>query len=103
MGYIRTDWRHNDPDLPVEIWSELDADQWETRKVERFADGRLTLAGWGLEVGDSFLSIERMPPLDEIDIPELTVTETSAQEFESVWARALESNGIVSQEPPAPG
>lgn len=41
MGYLRVEWTQHNPEMPVEIYSELDEDRWEVRKVEVFADGRV--------------------------------------------------------------
>src|SRR5262249_25192281 len=37
--WIRVEWRHDSPDDPVVLYSELDAERWETRKVDVYADG----------------------------------------------------------------
>jgi hypothetical protein len=42
--YIRVRWLHDAPDEPVDLWSELDCQRFETRKVEIFRDGRLGYA-----------------------------------------------------------
>ncbi len=44
MKYIKVKWLHSHPDEPVLLYSELDKDRWETRKVEVFADGRIGFA-----------------------------------------------------------
>ena len=44
MEYIMVKWLHSHPDEPVLLYSELDKDRWETRKVEVFADGRIGFA-----------------------------------------------------------
>ena len=41
MHYIDTAWKHSFPKEPVRIVSELDANRWETRKLEFYADGRV--------------------------------------------------------------
>ena len=44
MQYIRVRWNHDRSDEPVELWSELDGESWEVRKVEVFPDGHLGFA-----------------------------------------------------------
>ena len=41
MRYLRVHWNHNHPDEPVAMYSELDDQSWELRKVEFFPDGRI--------------------------------------------------------------
>lgn len=42
MYYLKVQWRHDTLGYPVEIWSELDVDRFETRKMERTAAGAWT-------------------------------------------------------------
>ncbi|WP_421996326.1 DUF6881 domain-containing protein [Reyranella sp.] len=39
MKYIKVRWRHCLPNEPVTLYSEIDEDRWERRKVYVFADG----------------------------------------------------------------
>ncbi|WP_409566395.1 DUF6881 domain-containing protein [Rhizobium leguminosarum] len=38
MKYIKVKWLHSSPDTPVLLYSELDSDMWEVRKVEAYAE-----------------------------------------------------------------
>jgi hypothetical protein len=40
MKYVKVRWNHALPNEPVVLYSELDDQMWETRKVEVYADGR---------------------------------------------------------------
>ena len=56
MQYIRTIWVHDFPDFPVEIYSEIDEERWEVRKVEIFRDGSATYADLTRSTGKTGLS-----------------------------------------------
>jgi hypothetical protein len=90
--HIRVRWRRALVDEPVELLSELDEERWEVRKVEIFADGRMTYA-WGKGAsGDTRLGECAVPPLAEIAAdPQFEPAEISRDEFEAVWSRAFAS------------
>jgi hypothetical protein len=89
MHYIKVRWLHSHADEPILLYSELDQDGWETRKVEVFADGRIGYAS-ATEATPSTrtkLSIEPLPPLDEIaSDPQFQPVEITKDEFEEVWS-----------------
>ena len=90
MHYLRVIWLHDDPDEPVELFSELNDDRWEVRKVERFRNGFVGFADASSFVGDTRLGLEPMPPLDEIDChPEFQAEEIGPEAFEVAWIQAL--------------
>jgi hypothetical protein len=71
------------------LYSELDAQRWETRKVEVFVDGRMTYADSTTESGDTALGTEPIPTLTQIAAdPQFQPVEISKAEFESVWTKA---------------
>ena len=43
MQYLKTHWIHNEPDEPVWIYSELDADRWEVedRQCQQKIDAQM--------------------------------------------------------------
>ncbi len=89
MKYIRMLWKHEDPDEPVVIFNEIDADQWEHRKVEVWANGRKGYADNTEEAGGTRLGIEPWEDgeLEEMAIdPEFDVQYITKEEFEQVWA-----------------
>ena len=89
MGYIKVKWVHSFSDEPVLLYSELDSERWETRKVEVFADGRMNYADRTTSSGDTKLSIEPLPTLDQIDAdPQFEPEEITKTEFETVWKKA---------------
>jgi hypothetical protein len=45
MIYIKVKWSHSFPDEPILLYSELDRERCEIRKVEAFPGGRMGYAG----------------------------------------------------------
>lgn len=88
MQYIKVRWLHDDPDEPVLLYSELDEERWEVRKVEIYRDGRHELACDWLVTGTTRLGEVPVPPLEEIAAdPEFEPTEITKEEFEEAWER----------------
>lgn len=89
MKYVKVKWLHALDDTPVLLYSELDSDMWEVRKVEIYADGRMDFADREERSGSTKLGIEPLPPLEAIAAdPEFEPVTISADEFESVWEQA---------------
>jgi hypothetical protein len=90
VQYIKVRWIHCHPDYPVLLYSELDNDRWECRKVELFADGKIGFASRN-EAGASAgtrLGIEPVPTLDAIAAhSQFQPVEITKDEFEQVWVR----------------
>jgi hypothetical protein len=89
MRYLRVRWFHDLDDEPVLIFSELDDQGYETRKIEQYRSGRRDIAhaaGW---TGSTSLSSEPLPTLDFINAQEeFEGVEIPASEFEEVWQEA---------------
>jgi hypothetical protein len=86
MKHIKVEWIHNSQDDPIAIYSEIDDEQWEQRKVEIFRDGRQGFANSVEEIGGSMLGIAPWPDLKTLNAePEFNIVEISVQEFENVW------------------
>jgi hypothetical protein len=91
MRYQRVRWHQDSPDCPVVLYSEIDEDDWEVRKVDEYADGHRDLAASDLETGSTFLGLERIPSLEEINSdPQFEGVEITVEEFEEVWSKAKE-------------
>jgi hypothetical protein len=89
MNYIKVKWRHNLPDDPVWIYSELDEQRWEARKIEIFADGQYGFASSNQSTLETWLGVIPVPANEEIARhPELQLTEITLDEFEAEWAKA---------------
>ena len=90
MEYICVKWHHSSPDKPVLLYSELDGDRWEVRKVEVYADGHVGFAGPGVEHGSTWLGEKPVPPLDDIAAdPQFEPRQISRDEFERIWKDRL--------------
>ena len=81
VTFLRVEWHHDNPADPVQLFSALDAERWERRKVKIWADG-------SSQTSDSRLGTAPIPTLAEIAAdPQFSVTEISAAEFDAVWVR----------------
>jgi hypothetical protein len=86
MKYIRVGWTHRHPEDPVLLYSELDAQRCEVRKVDVFRDGRLHYASDEGTTGDTELSEAAIPALSELARdPQFEPVEIERAEFEAVW------------------
>jgi hypothetical protein len=93
MTYIKVKWIHSCPDDPVLLYSELDGERWEMRKVEVFADGHFGYASSTESGGSTGLGLEPVPTLPEIGSdPQFEPVEITKQEFEEVWAHARQND-----------
>lgn len=89
LRYIVVDWIHEPNDYPVRLYSELDAEGWEKRKIEEFQDGRLDFADASSRSGDTRLGEAAVPPLQEIARDaQFSPREIQSEDFETVWKRA---------------
>ena len=94
MKYELVDWQHNLDTQPAMIYSEIDDDGWEVRKVEVYRDGRVTFSDGTTCTGLTQLSETPLPSLAEIDGVEVLTGEVVAKEvFEAVWRRAWARSG----------
>lgn len=97
---MRVRWRHDNPDCPIWLYSELDDDGWESRKVDVYADGHQDYAGPGEEHGIG-LGPEPIPPIEEM-APQAEFEPEAIDQaaFERVWA-ARASALPPGRDPPA--
>ncbi|ODA28702.1 hypothetical protein A6X21_12040 [Planctopirus hydrillae] len=92
MEYLKVPWKHDHADEPVWLYSEINNERWETRKVEVFRDGSTGYADNIEAKGGSKLSIKPLPTMAEIAkdsqfVPSLIGND----EFERVWSCRVES------------
>jgi hypothetical protein len=86
MIYIRVEWKHELDDEPTMLYSELDADRWEVRKVELYRDGSYGWADRSFAAGGTRLGDATVPNLTEINLdPQFAASEITAAEFEEAW------------------
>lgn len=84
----RVEWRHDDPDDPVEILCEV-VDDSERRKVEVWRDGRLGWASAFVAFGGTGLTNVPSPSLDEVNADPQFHVLIDAATFEDQWQLAL--------------
>lgn len=85
MKYLKCIWFNAFEDEPVLIYSEIDNERNETRKVEFFRNGKIAYATENIE-HYTFLGLEPMPNIANInDDNEFFALEISKKEFEIVW------------------
>lgn len=90
MLYIKVKWIHSFPDEPHTLYSELDEDRMETRKIEVFGDGRVGYAPSSASGTSTTLAIEPLPELRAIALdPQFIPMEITRDEFESIWLREV--------------
>lgn len=89
-SYVRVCWLHSSPDDPTELWSELNADREEIRKVEIWPDGRVGYASNTGEFGGTRLGEVSDPSLHEINLdPQFQAEAITKADFESRWNDAI--------------
>ena len=86
MIYVKVVWHHDvdEPTDPIEIWYEIEKDQWAIRGFELFYDGTICkLNSMGLSA--------QIPTLEELeDIKDFDGYSISKQDFEEMWNKAKE-------------
>lgn len=88
-SYVKVQWLHEFAEEPVELFSELDGDRYEVRKVEVYRDGRLDWADASRQTNSIGLGEAPVPDLEEINVQEeFRAKSITAAEFAAVWARA---------------
>lgn len=86
MKYIYVRWVHTIETEPIRLYSELDDELWERRKVEIYANGTCSYASKEEHLGTARLSEEPLPPIEEIALdPQFQPSEISKTEFEKLW------------------
>ena len=90
MRYICVQWLTSDRECPELLYSELDDDRYEVRKVYKYKDGSVVYADNKHFDDNVFLGDKPVPTLDEIaENREFLPNEISQQEFEKVWEVAI--------------
>jgi len=88
MRYLKVRWIHDYLDEPLLIYSEIDADGFEVRKVEVLRDGRMHFADEGYSEGGCELSTEPLPSNEEISSDkQFELKEISRDDFNKIWLR----------------
>ncbi len=88
--YIKVLWHHRSASAPTVLYSELDALRFETRKIEVFADGKISYADRQVAKGGAVLGEEPIPELNEIaKDSQFAPQRIHSSEFESMWKIAV--------------
>jgi hypothetical protein len=88
VTYLLVFWRHDFPEDPVWLFSELDDERSEVRKVEVYRDGHHGFADGSTSTGITEQGVESTPPLSEINArPQYQAREISQAEFEAIWEK----------------
>ena len=87
LQYIKVEWIHDHPDEPTVLYSELDEQRSEIRKVEVYADGTMYRADQERSTGTTRLGELPVPPLNELS-SEFVPHVIDAIEFERIWTMA---------------
>lgn len=92
--FQRVEWHHGFDEEPIVLYSEIDANGFETRKVEQFRDGTSTFADGLAATGSTWLSEVALPSLEEInEQSEFKAEPIDASTFKAVWRSAHEERG----------
>ncbi len=89
MNYIDVRWQHENELDPIRLVSELDAGNFETRKLEFFRNGSVGFASvFGASRGVE-LGVAPVPSLEDINRDEqFNGVEISQADFEKMWSNA---------------
>jgi len=88
MEYLKVEWLHSNDQYPILLFSELDEDRMEIRKVEQYRDGKVGFADHEGATCNTQLGIEPLPFIEDIAAdPEFLPTRITRKEFEEVWMR----------------
>ena len=83
-------WHHTFSEEPIILYSEIDDEGWETRKVYIFRTGPPGIASSSKTARNVFLSNTKMPSISEIaSDPQFSPREIDQYEFEDVWTDTL--------------
>ncbi|PHM35993.1 hypothetical protein Xmau_04394 [Xenorhabdus mauleonii] len=90
MIYIKVYWKHNDEGYPIAIYSELDVDRYEVRKVEIFPNGKAYYAQEDKTTGDTILGEVPIPLISEINQDtQFEAYNITQEEFDSIWSKCF--------------
>jgi hypothetical protein len=87
MTYLLVKWDHSSPDEPSVLYSEIDDQRMERRKIDIYPDGRWGFADDSEEAGGSGLGEAPMPSIEQLNAdPDYEATQIDKDEFERLWA-----------------
>lgn len=90
MRYLAVRWKHGLTEDPIMLYSEIDTDGFERRKVDEYRNGILHSADSSRSRGTTELALVETPPVEVINAdPEFEARQISGEEFETIWRRAV--------------
>jgi hypothetical protein len=90
MTYLKVIWKHEENEYPTILYSELDNNRYEVRKVDVYHDGSMSCACETESSGDTMLGCAPTPHINEINADfEFEAFEISEEEFETIWKKAI--------------
>lgn len=90
MKYLKVNWIHDLDDEPSLLYSEIDENRYEIRKIEVYKDESFGLATATYEFGGTRLGFEPIPEIDKIkEDLQFIPTYITKEEFEIEWVRYL--------------
>ncbi|MEI9995503.1 MAG: hypothetical protein WDM91_12980 [Rhizomicrobium sp.] len=88
MKYLHIKWHKAAGSDPLHLYSELDGERYERRKVEIFGDGRRGFADASEEAGGTFLGTLPVPTLDELAGDDAYEAKAISQDdFQRIWLK----------------
>lgn len=85
-SWLKVEWTHTHNDEPYRIYSEIDSDRFEVRKVECFLGGAVGLASRSVERGSTRLGSTPIPDVSEINADaQFNAVEISEEAFNAIW------------------
>jgi hypothetical protein len=93
MEYLKVEWAYDINDEPSVLYSELDHNRNEWRKIEIYKNGSTGYTDGNAEYLGTRLSTGPLPTLQEIAAdPEFLPRVISRTEFEQAWLEAASEN-----------
>lgn len=93
MKYVHIRWDNKSLDEPVSIFSEVDSEDWEVRRVEVFRDDHLAFASERSCTPGCGLAELKFGDLDEInENPEFHAEIIAEERFNEMWKKATKIN-----------
>jgi hypothetical protein len=90
MKYVHIQWNHELPDAPTDVYSELDADRMEVRKIEMFNNQSIGFAEAGRSTENTSL---RPTPLPYVSVlnqdPKAMARDLDWHEFDDLWEKLV--------------
>jgi hypothetical protein len=95
MEYLKVSWIHDLKDEPILLYSEIDENRFEVRKIEIYKDDSFGLAMSAYNFGGTLLGLEPLPDISEIANDSQFIPQNiSKDEFEEVWLEYTSLLGI---------